>query len=393
MASAGAPSSIPPYDTPHFPAPAASRHSIAFTTVLYKQSQVTRPQVGWLICMKRPALSSLLTPPIPSFPVEQNALPAMLVTTLAALLAGVCVPPCVCAMSFSSSGVGLGGSLGLSTFGVSSTSGDVTAAGSGASGGPHNAINMHLSPFKGDSDEEEGSMASPEALDLPFFVLPAFARQQDAAGETDGQVKGGMAVKQKVNIRTGGMGTHPARVCWVVSKTCCYEEVQTGYECKDFYEYKYARCHPVIDYVERCSRVTEEPAEHPKPMGRTKTEETVIKNYDANYGPHVDGYPPEGESEFYETPTIPHRPYSVPGAPHPPPHTFEGVHNGPSGAGETRSIGGDGYTGAGQDEGEQETEVETRNWGGEEGYNEPVQTTTPTVSPVAITSESQSYQR
>lgn len=88
-----------------------------------------------------------------------------------------------------------------------------------------------------------------------------------------------------------------------------------GYKCRDFYQHKYARCHPVIDYEQECTEETDIPEHHPKPERKTKFEETIIKNYDPNYGPHVQGYPQKGESELYFTEDIPARPHGVTGEP------------------------------------------------------------------------------
>lgn len=129
--------------------------------------------------------------------------------------------------------------------------------------------------------------------------------------------------KRKVKVRRYSTPAPVPRteVCWVISKKCCYEAVQKGYKCKDYYVYKYARCHPVIEYEQICGEITEQPKEHSKPAGRALFEESIIKNYDSRYGPHVAGYPAEGESEFYDTPVIPQRPHGVKTEPFDPPQT------------------------------------------------------------------------
>lgn len=109
------------------------------------------------------------------------------------------------------------------------------------------------------------------------------------------------------------------RTCWTLSKKCCFQEVHRGYKCKDHYEYNYARCHPIIKYEAVCGNIMEVPEHHPRPKGRVKTEETIIKNYDQNYGPHMKGYPKKGESEFYESNEIPQRPRGVAKNAYPPP--------------------------------------------------------------------------
>lgn len=309
----------------------------------------------------------------------------MLATFLSALLTALCLHPLVLALSFSSTGFGVGGSLGLSTFGLSSGDGDITAGSAGASGGPHNGINTHLSPSATQSDADEEVMASPGMGAISWLQLPTVGRYEALERET-------VLVKRKVKKRVEVGWTQKGKSCWVVSKTCCYEEVHVGYECKDFYEYKYARCHPVIEYAEMCSEVREDPAEHPKPAGRTKVEETVIKNYDANYGPHVDGYPQGGESEYYETAVIPHKPHGVRGEPHPPPQRYE--HAGTAGAKEDQYEGGpvaeDGAYDWQAPHGETTTSGD-----GEKPYAAPPQATEPAPrsGPVAVGSESKSYRR
>lgn len=129
---------------------------------------------------------------------------------------------------------------------------------------------------------------------------------------------GGNKNKQSAPSSSPAPAPRPVRVCWTLSKRCCYEEVHAGYECKDYYAYKYARCHPVVEYKEVCGEVHEMPKHHAKPGGRVKVEESIIKNYDANYGPHVQGYPNGGESSYYRTSSIPHRPHGVSSHPHAP---------------------------------------------------------------------------
>lgn len=103
----------------------------------------------------------------------------------------------------------------------------------------------------------------------------------------------------------------PTKVCWTETKSCCYEEKSDGYECKDYYAYKYARCHPKVTYKSKCDDAVSEPAEHPAPADYTQYSESVVKNYDNNYGPHVEGYPNGGVSETYDSKGIPEKPYGV----------------------------------------------------------------------------------
>lgn len=257
----------------------------------------------------------------------------MLSAAIAALLVALCLHPFVLALSFSSAGLGVGGALsGLNALGISSSTGDITSAGTGGTGGSHNGANMHLSPVGPSSPVDDDELVpSPDAGSLPLlsgFALPLLERPQYAVPDYRNgapAAPGKTVVKRKVKKVEHPVESpqQPPKTCWVVSKKCCYEEVNAGYECKDFYAYKYARCHPVIDYAEKCDDVKEEPAEHPKPQGHTKYEESIIKNYDANYGPHVEGYPETGESEYYETAVIPQKPHGVPGDPYPAPQLYE----------------------------------------------------------------------
>lgn len=128
-------------------------------------------------------------------------------------------------------------------------------------------------------------------------------------------------VKRKVKVRrtSAANAEEIPGMCWEVKKRCCFVEVNAGYQCRDYYPHKYARCHPVIKYEEECGEEKHEPKDHPNPGEKTKWEETVLKNYDANYGPHVHGYPATGESKMYFSEDIPERPHGVSASPYPAP--------------------------------------------------------------------------
>lgn len=232
-------------------------------------------------------------------------------------------------------GLGVGGALsGLNALGISSSTGDMTSAGTGGTDGLHNSANMHLLPVGSNPTDDEELVALPDAGSLPLLSgvgLPLLERPQYAVLDYRNGVPaqpGKTVVKRKLKKTVENpveSPQQPPETCWLVSKKCCYEEVHAGYECKEFYAYKYSRCHPVIDYAEKCEDVKDESAEHPKPLGHTKFEEAIIKKYDANYGPHVEGYPETGESEYYETAVHPQKPHSVPGDPYLTPQEYEGV--------------------------------------------------------------------
>lgn len=243
------------------------------------------------------------------------------------------------AVSFSSIGFGAGaGSPRFGVFGVSSVlgNGNLAAVGTGGSGKGVNGATSVISPAgKTSSDGDVVPAGSPSALpdvDLssmlarPVEAVPDYRSTGVSGGYTSTESNERKKRKTKVKKETSSWqaeSRHASKVCWTVSKHCCYEEVQKGYECKDYYAYKYARCHPVIEYDEVCGEIKETPAEHPRPKGRVKYEESVLKNYDANYGPHVAGYPKDGESEYYRTDAIPSKPHGVTESAYPAPPVYE----------------------------------------------------------------------
>ncbi|KAI0567748.1 subtilisin-like serine protease [Gracilaria domingensis] len=103
-------------------------------------------------------------------------------------------------------------------------------------------------------------------------------------------------------------------MCWMETKKCCYVEKADGYECKDYYADKYARCYAKFKYVKKCDKAED----HGKPekpddrIERTKCEKVY---YDKGYGPHVKGYPASGESKWYDSKELPMKPYGVEGEP------------------------------------------------------------------------------
>ncbi|KAI0567747.1 hypothetical protein FGB62_1g698 [Gracilaria domingensis] len=239
--------------------------------------------------------------------------------------------PLVAGISFSS--IGFGGGVSSSqqgVFGVSNVlgNGNTASIGTAASGGMVSGSTSVISPVEAtDGSELSRPIGSPEAV-LDFELSSILARGLQAgvpdyreASASPGKTyttsgSGNWKTRSSENETSEREGNAQSpKVCWTMSKRCCYEEVQKGYECKDFYEYKYARCHPVIAFEQVCGEITERPVHHPQPKGRVKYEETVLKNYDARYGPHVPGYPRGGESEFYRTESIPAKPHGVSGTP------------------------------------------------------------------------------
>lgn len=271
-------------------------------------------------------------------------------STPAALLVLVLLaraPPALAAV-FSAAGLGAAGAVpGLGAWGLGASTGGVSSAGTAAADGPHVASTLTLAPVGGGTS---GAEPSPELALLPALggllsrpVAPPVPDYRDGAPAPK-------RVKRKVKHAAPSQeapqekGHRPPPVCWTLSKRCCYEEVHRGYECKDFYAYKYARCHPVIDYAETCDDVVEDPPHHPKPKGRTRWEETIIKNYDANYGAHVDGYPESGESPYYKSEIVPIAPHGVSGKPHPPPQQYVAPAPGGTSVTQTTTSSGEQYT-------------------------------------------------
>ncbi|PXF46110.1 hypothetical protein BWQ96_04116 [Gracilariopsis chorda] len=243
------------------------------------------------------------------------------------------------AVSFSSIGLGAGaGSPKFGVFGLSGVlgNGNIAAVGTGGSGGGVSGATSVISPAGKTSNEGDvvaaGSPGAIPNMDLssllarPVEAVPDYRDTGASRGYTSTESSERKKRKVKVKKKTSSWqteGRHAPKMCWTVSKHCCYEEVQKGYECKDYYAYKYARCHPVIEFDEVCGDIKETPAEHPRPKGRVKYEESVLKNYDANYGPHVAGYPKDGESEYYRTDTIPSKPHGVTENAYPAPQAYE----------------------------------------------------------------------
>ena len=273
----------------------------------------------------------------------------------------------VLTLSFSSYGQGIGFSTDDSAFALSSSFGDVKSAGTAASGGMVNSVTTVI----GGSAQSGSVMESPSAREFSMdnLIRPVQEVPDYGASVPKRKVKVKVKVKKAEESYTGPDTSNAAyqpKTCWTYSKTCCYEQVHKGYECKDFYVYKYARCHPVIDYEEICGEIKEHPQQHPKPEGYVAYEDTIIKNYDSRYGPHVQGYPSGGESEYYKTSHIPQKPYGVSGEPTEPsytagnsgaytPHASPAVYSQTS-SGQTYQTGpsygnGGGYTGAGKAQG------------------------------------------
>eukprot|EP00178_Gracilaria_changii_P004763 TRINITY_DN17764_c0_g1_i1.p1 TRINITY_DN17764_c0_g1~~TRINITY_DN17764_c0_g1_i1.p1 ORF type:complete len:473 (-),score=48.36 TRINITY_DN17764_c0_g1_i1:963-2381(-) len=247
--------------------------------------------------------------------------------------------PIVDSITFDSFGIGAGkASAQRGVFGISTVVGNGNFAGIGtaASSSSVSGSTSVISPVKVTESEEisvptggseEGSNTDISSL-LERGLQAEVPDYRDASVPTGKTYTTGKSGNQKPKSaekasEESRANIHRTKVCWTMSKQCCYEEVQKGYECKDFYEYKYARCHPVIDYEQVCGGIRERPAQHPRPKGRVKYEESVLKNYDARYGPHVAGYPERGESEYYRTDNIPNKPHGVSGTPYPAPQSYQ----------------------------------------------------------------------
>lgn len=135
--------------------------------------------------------------------------------------------------------------------------------------------------------------------------------------------------------------------CWIETKKCCFEEKADGYECKDDYTNKQARCYPKIKYERKCDK-TEADDKPDKPEEYVKYEEGETVKYDENYGTHTPGYPTGGMSETYETKELPEKPYGVEAdpvpyvAPTPQPATYEAP-EAPATSGSGYSSDGNGY--------------------------------------------------
>ncbi len=56
----------------------------------------------------------------------------------------------------------------------------------------------------------------------------------------------------------------PCATYWKETKKCYYVAVAAGYECKDYYVDKYARCHPKMKYKKKCEKTVYSPSARPK---------------------------------------------------------------------------------------------------------------------------------
>ncbi|CAN8069567.1 unnamed protein product [Agarophyton chilense] len=245
--------------------------------------------------------------------------------------------PLVGGLPFSSIGLGVGKASQGDVFGTSNVygSGNFASIGTGASGKGVSGSTSVISPVQATDKDVSLPIGSPEAaIDIELSSIlnrglqAAVPDYRDTSGSSEKSYATGASENKTSHPNTRdssekpGIANHP-KVCWTMSKRCCYEEVQKGYECKDFYAHKYTRCHPVIEYEAVCGKIEERPAHHPRPKGRVKYEETVLKNYDARYGPHVTGYPENGESEYYKVDTIPVKPRGVSGTPVSAPQSYQ----------------------------------------------------------------------
>ncbi|PXF41880.1 hypothetical protein BWQ96_08382 [Gracilariopsis chorda] len=116
--------------------------------------------------------------------------------------------------------------------------------------------------------------------------------------------------------------TETDNMCWMETKKCCYIEKADGYECKDYYAHKYARCYAKFKYVRRCDKA-ESHGKPEKPKPRVEKSKCQKVHYDQNYGPHVEGYPTDAESEWYDSEELPKKPYGVKGEPQYPAPRYE----------------------------------------------------------------------
>ncbi len=110
--------------------------------------------------------------------------------------------------------------------------------------------------------------------------------------------------------------------CWTETKKCRYAAFAAGYECKDYYVDKQTLCHPKMKYKKKCNKVFYSPRTRPaKPSDYVDWEQTKSTrvSYDKNYGPHMQGYPQTGTSDYYYTKKLPSKPYGVTQDPFPPP--------------------------------------------------------------------------
>lgn len=103
--------------------------------------------------------------------------------------------------------------------------------------------------------------------------------------------------------------------CWTETKKCCWKEKTDGYECKDNYTTKQARCHPKIMYERKCDKATND-GKPDKPKEYVNYEQTNTVDYDDNYGSHVEGYPSGGTSDTYDSKKLPEKPYGVEAEPY-----------------------------------------------------------------------------
>ncbi|CAN8069569.1 unnamed protein product [Agarophyton chilense] len=120
----------------------------------------------------------------------------------------------------------------------------------------------------------------------------------------------------------GGESPSMDNMCWMETKKCCYKEEADGYECKDYYAEKYSRCYAKFKYVRKCDKA-ENHGKPEKPNDRVEKTKCNKVYYDKNYGPHVQGYPSGGESEWYGSEELPVKPYGVEGEPKYPTPRYE----------------------------------------------------------------------
>lgn len=155
------------------------------------------------------------------------------------------------------------------------------------------------------------------------WIVSAFAVRAGARGRTSPAYTGVTSAPQYMAPSPSPTATsspmpppQPKDLCWKESRKCCYKEEVLGYECKDWYASKCARCHPKVKYVKKCEKKEEDKPK--KPDDRIKMETTETAKYDSNYGPHVQGYPADGCSKTYSTEKLPTRPYGITAQPYAP---------------------------------------------------------------------------